>query len=129
MKKLLTLVLFVILAINCTAVSVMDSSFNYTLDDKQITIEFTADSVLSTEKQQQVANHIVHGDDGTSTYAWCWLTGHDYVYESVIAIEHKVATLSPRCMKRTYSVETCSKCDHIEETLLSEVLIACCAEE
>ena len=129
MKKLLVIMLRAILAINCAAFSVGDGSYDYTIDDAHITVEFDSDSALSAEKQQQIADHMVYGDDGASTYAWCWLTGHDYVTERVITIEHKVYAESPRCVKRTYSVETCTKCDHLEETLVSTVYIICCPEE
>lgn len=129
MKKILTIMLCAVLAINCNAFTVGNSTYDYVVDDAHITIEFSSDSALSAEKQQQIADQMVYGDDGASTYAWCWLTGHNYVTESVTAVEHKVYTLSPRCIKRIYSVETCSKCDHFEETLISETLIPCCPEE
>jgi len=129
MKKILVMILCAFLAINCTAFTVGDPTYDYVTEDSHITISFASDSALSAEKQQQIADYMVYGDDGASTYAWCWLTGHDYVYESITVIEHKVRALSPRCMERNYSVETCSKCDHIEETLISESLIACCPQE
>ena len=129
MRKFLTLILCTILAMNCSAISVVEQSYDYLIGNTQITIEFASNSIFSDEKQQQIANHIIYGDDGVSTYALCWLTGHDYVYENVSLIEHKVYVLSPRCLKKTYSVETCSKCDHVEETLISHARYACCAEE
>lgn len=129
MKRILTLVLCAVLAINCTAFSIGDSTYNYVINDTEITIEFAADSTLSADKQEQIAYHMAHGDDGASTYAWCWLTGHDIVVENVTLTEHKVYDLTPRCLRRIYSVETCTKCDHIEETLISQARIACCPEE
>ena len=129
MKKIFVFILCIVLAVNCSAFSVGGSAYEYEIDDTHITIKFSTDSVLSAEKQQQIANRMVYGDDGVSTYAWCWITGHDYVYENVSAIEHKVTALSPRCMKRTYSIETCSKCDHFEETLIGDSLIVCCPED
>ena len=129
MKKILTIALCAILAINCSAISTGEGSYDYIIEDTQITVEFASDSALSAEKQQQIADHMVYGDDGASTYAWCWLTGHDYVTESVTVIEHKVYTASPRCIRKNYSVETCSKCDHLEETLVSQERIVCCAAE
>jgi len=129
MKKLLAFVLFTVLAINCSAISVLEPDFEYFIDEIHYTVEFVDNSVFSNEQQQQIADHIVLGDDGISTYAWCWLTGHDYVTEGVSLTQHKVYDLEPRCMKRTYSVKTCTKCDFIEETLVSEVLVACCPEE
>lgn len=129
MKKILTIMLCAILAINCTAFTASDSTYDYVVDDTHITIEFAADSALSVEKQQQIANQMIYGDDGASTYAWCWLTGHNTVVENVTLIEHKVYALTPRCMERIYSVETCTKCDHFEETLISQTLIACCPQD
>jgi len=129
MKKILPILLCAILAINCSAISIGDGSYDYIIDDTQITVEFASDSALSAEKQQQIADHMLYGDDGASTYAWCWLTGHNYVTEAVYVIEHKVYADSPRCVKSTYAVETCTKCDHLEETLVSSVYIVCCPEE
>jgi len=129
MKKILPIILCAILAINCTALTLGNNTYDYVIEDTHITIEFANNSAFSAEKQQQIADQMVYGDDGASTYAWCWLTGHDYVTEGVTEIQHKARTLSPRCIERFYTVETCTKCDHFEETLVSEVLIACCPEE
>lgn len=129
MKKILALILGMALAVNCSAFTTGEAAYDFVVNDTHITVEFSTDSALSREKQQQIANHMVYGDDEASTYAWCWLTGHDYVTENVIETQHKVYSLSPRCIQRIYSVETCTKCDHFEETLVSEVLIACCPEE
>lgn len=129
MKKILVIILCAVLAINCSAFSVVDTTYDYELNNKHITVEFSSDSALSAQKQQQIARHMIYGDDGVSTYALCWLTGHDYVTEGVTLIEHKVYVLSPRCMKRTYSVKTCTKCDFLEETLISQARYACCPEE
>jgi len=129
MKKFFVLLICSILAINCTAISGTEPTYEYIIDDTHITIEFDSDSVFSAEQQQLIADRMVYGDDGASTYAWCWLTGHDIVTDGVSLIEHKVYTSSPRCIRRTYSVETCTKCDHYEQTLISTVLIVCCPEE
>jgi len=129
MKKILTFILCAVLAVNCSAFTFGDTTYDFVVDDTEITIVFDSDSALSADKQQQIANYMVHGDDGASTYAWCWLTGHNLVTENVMSIEHKVTALSPRCMESIYSVETCTKCDHIEETLIAQSLIACCPEE
>lgn len=129
MKKFFAIMLCAILAINCTAFTVGNDTYNYEVDDTHITIEFADDSILSAEEQQKIADHIVYGDDGASTYAWCWLTGHNIVTENVMSIEHKVDVLSPRCLQTIYSVDTCTKCDHMEETVISQTFIACCPEE
>lgn len=129
MKKVLTLILGIVLAVNCTAFTAGDSTYDYVVNDTAITIVFDFDSALTADKQEQIAHHMVYGDDGASTYAWCWLTGHTIVTENVTEIQHKVRDLSPRCIQRIYSVETCTKCDHLEETLIAENLIACCPQD
>jgi len=129
MKKFLVLLLCSMLAINCAAFTAGEISYTYMVDDTECTVTFSSDSVLSAEKQQQIAYQLVYGDDGASTYSWCWLTGHDLVTEGVAQIMHKVYDTVPRCVRRTFSIETCTKCDHYEETLVSRALIACCPEE
>lgn len=129
MKKILTFILCVILAVNCSAFTTEDSAYDFVVGDAAITVVFDSDSSLTTDKQEQVAHHMVYGDDGTSTYAWCWLTGHNIVVENVTSIEHKAYVLSPRCKRTIYSVETCTKCDYINETVIAQSLIACCPEE
>ena len=129
MKRILPIILCAIFAINCNALTVGNNTYDYVVEDTHISIEFSADSELSAEKQQQIANQMVYGDDGASTYAWCWLTGHDYVTEAVTEIQHKVYDLTPRCIQTIYSVETCTKCDHFEETIISQTRYACCPEE
>lgn len=129
MKKTLIIFLCAILTINCLAISTGDGSYDYVIDDTNITIEFESNSAFSSEKQQQIADHMAYGDDGVSTYAWCWLTGHNLVTEAVTVIEHKVYATTPRCIKYTYAVEICTKCDHLEETLVSQARYACCPVE
>ena len=79
-----------------------------------------------------IAERLVYGaaeDDGTSTYAWCWLIGHNYTYGAVSVITHKKALYHPRCYQQTYNVETCTRCDHMSEEYLGAVYIVCCPED
>ena len=47
MKKFLPLVLGIILAVNCTAFTAGDSTYDFVVDDTAITIVFDSDSALS----------------------------------------------------------------------------------
>ena len=131
MKKLRLLIipiLAVLLSVNVLALSSNGNTFVF--DDKVVTFEAT--STLTAEKQQMVEERIVYGapeDDGVSTYAWCWLTGHDYEYNTVSVITHKKSAYSPRCYMENYNVETCTKCDHMSEEYIGAVYIVCCPEE
>lgn len=99
-------------------------------EDEDISVFFEVDSTLSFEKKQLITDKLIYGnnsaDDNISTYSWCWLTGHDLVNEIVSTIAHKVRSSEPRCDLKTYKVETCTKCDHVSETLVSEVEYVCC---
>ena len=123
-------ILLVLLSVNVFAHTYSGNTFLFEDENKVVT--FDEDSTLTEDQQQMVAEHLVYGapeDDGASTYAWCWLTGHDYQYNIVSVITHKVYPDSPRCYEETYNVETCTKCDHISEDHLGGVYIVCCPEE
>lgn len=133
MKKLKLLMipfLVILLSMNTLALNIGGGTYEFADENKVVSFEET--SMLSVEQQQMVAERLVYGapeDDGVSTYAWCWLTGHDLTYDTVLVITHKVYPDSPRCYEETYHVETCTKCDHMSEELVGGVYIVCCPEE
>ncbi len=130
LRFLIIPVLCMILAVNIAASSSGNGVYEFA--DKNIVVTFEENSTLTAEEQQIVAERLVYGapeDDGASTYAWCWLTGHDYKYDVVSIIYHEARPESPRCLQDTYDVETCTKCDHLQEELLTRVYILCCPEE
>ncbi len=101
----------------------------YEFEDENKIVTFEDDCTLTANEQQAVAERLVYGspeDSGIHTYSWCWLTGHDLSHNMVGVITHKVRTAQPRCLKETYDVATCSKCDYMEEDLLTTVYIICC---
>lgn len=106
--------------------------YQFEYEEQGKTIIFEENTNFSNNERQYIADILVYGntnEESSTTYAWCWLTGHDLTYESVIEIQHKVSATTPRCLKTTYKVETCSKCDHMEITTLSSTYIICCPEE
>ena len=128
MKKLLFVILSLCMAITAFSSGSEDYEFEY---NENITIVFENDTVFSQEERQNIADIIVYGnvDNNISTYSLCWLTGHDMISDSVVEIQHKVATTEPRCRRTVYEVETCSNCDHVEITNLGSTFIFCCLEE
>lgn len=107
-----------------------NSEFYY--EGLNTTVSFDSSSTWSYEQKQMIADKIIYGNannEGVSTYRWCWLIGHDKVKDTVIVTEHKVDEKHPRCIKRIYDVETCTACDYIKETLISETYIVCCPED
>jgi len=130
-KIVLAIICCIALSLSFSANTIVESEFYY--PEKDITVIFDTESVFSAEQKQFVADKIVSGasliDDGVSTYALCWLTGHDIVEEEVSVVTHNVYTSAPRCVREIYLVETCSKCDHLEYTLINTSPIFCCPEE
>jgi len=130
MRKLLLIVLC--FCMTFTVYASDNEVYQYEYTDLDITIEFSESTQLSADERHYIADHLVYGNteaEDTSTYAWCWLTGHDYQYDYVVAVHHRVLEKIPRCEETTYEVETCSKCEHLEYTALSTVYIDCCPEE
>ena len=129
MKKLVTVILCAILAIHTAAMTPDSSTFEYKTAESHVTVTFSEDSSFSAEEKQAIADSLVNGTGIATPQSLCWLTGHDYKTESVSLIKHKVTAKSPRCKRSIYSVKTCTKCDYIDETLISEMLIICCPED
>ncbi len=133
MKKFRLLImplLIVMLSVNVLALTASNGVYEFADGNKVVT--FAENSALTAERQQMVAERLAYGapeDDGVSTYAWCWLTGHDYTYDVVLVTTHKKSAYSPRCYEETYNVETCTKCDHMSEELVGGVYIICCPED
>ncbi|MBQ2880636.1 MAG: hypothetical protein IJE40_00050 [Clostridia bacterium] len=126
MKKLFLIPLFCILfSLTCFA----QAEYNY--ENEDTTVIFQTNSAFSDETKQYIADRLIYGkhDDDISTYAWCWLTGHDKQTETVYVIKHKLFPTEPRCEETEYSVTTCSKCDFYEEAEIASYYISCCPED
>lgn len=115
-----------------TSYATTESVYKFEYEEQGITILFDENSELTNEERQYIADILVYGNSApeeSTTYSMCWLTGHNYQYDYITSIQHKVSAESPRCYETTYRVETCSKCDHMEYTEISGVFIPCCPED
>lgn len=66
-------------------------------------------------------------NEGIATYGiTCTLLGHKLESTSVSTINHKARSTSPRCLKRTYNYESCTRCDYETSTLIGQKYIVCC---
>ena len=90
--------------------------------------EFIFDADTSEEfRQKAIAAHMNPEDDGAQTYGIiCDLLGHNLISEDVISIIHNARTSAPRCLKRIYQDDVCTRCDYVNKTLLSNEYIYCC---
>ena len=85
---------------------------------------------ISEETKEKIIAFYSNSDDeceGATTYGLtCTLFGHKLESSLVTTVTHKVRTTSPRCLKKTYNYEACTRCDFEEDTLLSSTYIVCC---
>lgn len=66
-------------------------------------------------------------DDGVATCGiTCTLFGHNLEASTVVKVTHNARTTSPKCLKKTYAYEACTRCDYDSSTLLSSQYIICC---
>lgn len=126
MKSIMMVLMCAALAITCMASHT--GEYVYNIGDTEITVVFESGSQWSEDEQRAIAEKMVYSsaDQEASTYAFCWLTGHNLTTETVTTITHKVYTTSPRCRKQISNVTTCSKCDYMETVVISDTVIYCC---
>lgn len=125
--KSLFAVLLALTLIICTCV--LPVSAKETTENNEI--EIIIHSEVSEETKANIERHFSTGepatDNGAITYGLtCTLLGHDIVCTSVSTINHKVRTTEPRCLKKTYDYEECTRCDYSKSTLIKSVYIFCC---
>ena len=123
-----TLILMTALCVVASAESTGNNTYTFETEDAHYTVTFESNN-LSEEQQRRVAEGLVFGrDDSAATYGLgCTLFGHDYIYETVRVITHKVRTTNPKCKEETYDVTTCEDCDYYEATLIDTRFVDCCA--
>lgn len=83
---------------------------------------------ISEEMQAKIIASINGEEDDAKTYnIICDLLGHNVETTETSTITHKAKTTAPRCLKKTYSIETCSRCDEVISTMLvkSEYIFCC----
>ena len=131
MKKVIASLLFiVILTFSVVTVSANETAINqYSFNEIGVDITFEEDNSLTEEQKARIAEILAYDLTPAETRAWCWLTGHDYQYDYVASVHHRVLEKAPRCEQTNYEVETCSKCDHLEYTVINSYYITCCPEE
>ena len=141
MKRIISIVLIVsTILVGVSAFVYADDLTNQTImvfyyPDKEITVENP--NGLDYETMKFIADSIAYGDspqlENPSHVALpanilCTLFGHDLTTSYVSEVTHNVYTTSPKCVKKTYEVVTCtrSSCDYFEKTLISSKRISTC---
>lgn len=85
---------------------------------------------LSEETEAKIIAFYTNGGEekeGIATYGLtCTLLGHKIESSVVSTVTHKVRSTSPRCLKKYYNYESCTRCDYESSVLISQEYISCC---
>lgn len=85
---------------------------------------------ISEETEAKIIAFYTNGGEekeGTTTYGLtCTLFGHKLESSAVSTITHKVRSSSPRCLKKIYNYESCTRCDYENSILAAQEYITCC---
>ena len=102
-----------------------ENSYVFVYGERTIEIEATN---ISYEQAKLIADGIVYGNNGASTYGIFCIFGHDIATTHAQEITHKEYAAAPRCVRRLYEVNYCtrSSCSYSEATLLSTIRLNCC---
>ena len=119
---ILAISLFVsVFVIPASAKTDVDSDIEIVIENQNISDETKA----KIEKYYSTENH---SDNGATTYGLtCTLLGHKLESSTVGVITHKVRATSPRCLKKVYDYEACTRCDYETSDLMSKTYIVCCS--
>lgn len=91
-------------------------------------VEYIFDASASEDLRESfIADCENEHDDGVETCGvLCTLFGHKLETSTPSTITHNARTTAPRCLRRVYSVESCTRCDYSSKTLKSSTYISCC---
>lgn len=131
MKKTMLFILVAILAMSFCLHASAEEVHNDMITIDAVDIIFDAESSLTYEEKQMVAEYLVNGDPGVQTYGLlCTLFGHKESTEIVITVTHRVRDSVPRCLDEEWELIICTRCETIiEETRLSYYYVDCCPED
>ena len=131
-KKIISFILLltIILAFSTTLSISADELTGNTYQIDNVTVVFSADSQLSAEQQENIAQLLVNPEYGVSqANLICNLFGHKNTTEGVSTITHKVNVISPRCLEEFFTITTCSRCNESTVERNAAVYISCCPED
>ena len=99
--------------------------YNFTINGIEICVK--SQTYLNENEAYEIALSMFN-DEGNNPGkgAWCTINGHTMHQSSLITTQHKYYSNDPRCLQKTFLVNTCSVCGYQESTLISSVRIHCC---
>ena len=130
MKKLSIIAIVVALTICMTFSVSADEIVGNTYQIENVTVIFDADSQLSEEQQEMLAQLLVNSEYGVSqANLICNIFGHKNTTEGVSTVTHKAKANSPRCLQEFFTITTCSRCNESTVERNGYSYITCCPEE
>ena len=111
----------------CSLAANIETEGVYTFIYGDKTIEVDSEG-LTYDQAQIIADRIAYKDEEVSTYGIFCLFGHKIETTYAIETHHNEYSTAPRCVRRTYRVDYCSRssCSYSEATMTSEIRVACC---
>ena len=97
--------------------------------DENIEIIIVNQNISEETKAKAIAFYTNGGEEmeGSATYGLtCTLLGHNIESTTVSKITHEVRSTAPRCLKKTYCYDACTRCDYEKSTLVGNEYIFCC---
>lgn len=130
MKRTTMFIMAIALFISFTVhSSAIESEINI-ITINNVDVIFDANSSLTEEAKQHIAEYLVCGASNMQTYGLiCNLFGHKNTTEIVTTITHCVRDTVPRCLDEEWEITTCSRCDNVETTRIAYSYRNCCPEE
>lgn len=128
MKKIIALILVVVSLFSVTSISVYaegisENAIIVTVNE----VEFVFDADTSEEFRNKAIAHYFNHDNDAATYGLtCTLFGHKLESSVVTTITHKAKATAPRCLRETYEMEVCTRCDYTNPILIDATYIYCC---
>ena len=127
MKKIISLILSLCFILS---LGVIPASAEEAVENNDVTIIIHNENISEETKEKLIAFYSdpeSHNDTAATYGLTCTLFGHKLESTTTSVITHKVRTTVPRCQKKTYNYEACTRCDYENSTLLSTTYIDCCA--
>lgn len=130
MKKIAIVLFTIILAVSATLSVSADEITGNTYQIDNVTVIFDADSQLSIEQQQRIAQLLVNPEYSIAqANLICNIFGHKNLQEGVSTVTHKVLPDSPRCLQEHFVITMCSRCNENTVQRTSFYYISCCPED
>lgn len=93
-------------------------------------VEIIINDEVSDETKVRIEKYFATGEpieNVASTYGLtCTLFGHKLQSSTVVTVTHKVRSSAPRCVRKTYDYDACTRCDYEISELIDTEYIYCC---